>query len=337
MPKIILRQTSPIPCANATYSIEDTLGNVLYAGSIASGGNLTQPITNSTVANSNASYSVNVLAEGSLTLPDQQINVNSVDEGDIPSVGTIDIDLSDGVNPVVPTSVTITGRTIDIVVPSGGSPSGVLFKRVPASQYTSYRTGDEGNRAQIGWFDYTPPSTPKAIADLDYTTANFNFVLDSPLVVNGVSSTVRFVDILGGQTWSGVGNSNNITIDKLTGLMYTRQQSAQTNWNTHIDNALAFSITFGANTYSDWYLMSMNEMQVIFARQNQIAPFTDPISAVQPLVIGGFIFTSTTIRTTTTSALELSSSGETYGARAKTDNLRYGIYVHKADSLITAP
>lgn len=72
------------------------------------------------VENSDASYATTVVSGGTLVLPDQQINVNSVDEGDIPSVGTIDIDLSDGVNPVVPTSVTITGRTIDIEVPSGG-------------------------------------------------------------------------------------------------------------------------------------------------------------------------------------------------------------------------
>jgi hypothetical protein len=74
---------------------------------------------NASVENSNASYSTIVASGGLLTLPDQQININSVDEGDIPSVGTIDIDLSDGVNPVTPTSVTITGRTIDIVVPTG--------------------------------------------------------------------------------------------------------------------------------------------------------------------------------------------------------------------------
>lgn len=105
---------------NSTVNIRDTAANLLHSVSVRAEATTTQDIADTTVDNSDASYSVNVLAEGSLTLPDQQINVNSVDEGDIPSVGTIDIDLSDGVNPVVPTSVTITGRTIDIVVPSGG-------------------------------------------------------------------------------------------------------------------------------------------------------------------------------------------------------------------------
>jgi len=265
------------------------------------------------------------------------ILVNGILKGTILD-DTIEIVLTDGVDPVTPTSVGLVGNTLTIEVPSGGgSPSGVLFKTIEPSQYTSYRTGDEGWRVQNGWYDYTPPATPKSIAELDHTSSNFNFVLSSPLVVNGVSSTVRFVDILGGQTWTGVGNSNNITIDKLTGLMYTRLQSAQNTWNLHIDNALSFSITFGGNTYSDWYLMSMNEMQVIFARQNAISPFTDPLSASQPIIVGGFLFTSTTIRTLTTSAWELATLGETYSARDKGTNSRFAIYVHKADSLITAP
>lgn len=117
----ILAATSEnITINNSTVNIRNTAATLLHAVSVRAEATTTQDIADTTVDNSNASYSVNVLAEGSLTLPDQQINVNSVDEGDIPSVGTIDIDLSDGVNPVTPTSVTITGRTIDIVVPSGG-------------------------------------------------------------------------------------------------------------------------------------------------------------------------------------------------------------------------
>ena len=117
---ILAATSEDITINNSTVNIRDTAANLLHSVSVRAEATTTQDIADTTVDNSDASYSVNVLAEGSLTLPDQQINVNSVDEGDIPSVGTIDIDLSDGVNPVAPTSVTITGRTIDIVVPSGG-------------------------------------------------------------------------------------------------------------------------------------------------------------------------------------------------------------------------
>jgi hypothetical protein len=66
------------------------------------------------VENSDASYTNSIPSGGLLTLPDSQINVNGVDEGDIPSVGTIEIDLHDGTSPVTPVAVTITGRTVDI-------------------------------------------------------------------------------------------------------------------------------------------------------------------------------------------------------------------------------
>jgi hypothetical protein len=57
-----------------------------------------------------------VLAEGNLVLPDSQINVNSVDIGDVVSVKTIDVNLSDGVSPIVPVSSILTGNTLAITL-----------------------------------------------------------------------------------------------------------------------------------------------------------------------------------------------------------------------------
>ena len=55
-------------CADATYTIEDTLGNILYTGSIVSGGSLTQAIGNSTLNVNNSAgtliSSESILAEG---------------------------------------------------------------------------------------------------------------------------------------------------------------------------------------------------------------------------------------------------------------------------------
>jgi hypothetical protein len=70
------------------------------------------PCPPATVENSDASYTDSVAANATLTLPDQQINVNSVDEGDIPSVGTIDINTN-----IAATSVAIAGRTVTITLP----------------------------------------------------------------------------------------------------------------------------------------------------------------------------------------------------------------------------
>jgi hypothetical protein len=76
---------------------------------------------NGAVENSDASYSTTVVSGGLLTLPDSQINVNSVDSGDVVSVKTIDVNLEDSVGaPVTPTSVGLVGNTLTIEVPSGG-------------------------------------------------------------------------------------------------------------------------------------------------------------------------------------------------------------------------
>jgi hypothetical protein len=76
---------------------------------------------NGAVENSDASYSTSVVSGGLLTLPDSQINVNSVDSGDVVSVKTIDVNLEDSLGaPVVPTSVGLVGNTLTIEVPSGG-------------------------------------------------------------------------------------------------------------------------------------------------------------------------------------------------------------------------
>jgi PKD repeat protein len=219
-------------CADATYTIEDTLGNVLYTGTIPSGGSVTEVIGNSTlnvnksdgtlissrsilaegtdsynvgdssavlkdedgnvlsttpikatetedivapngdvsvnsvafddvlsggtlniqvrkstgndligskqgqywrigdntITNSDSSYDVDVKATESLSLPDSQINVNSVDSGDVVSVKTIDVNLEDSLGaPVVPTSVGLVGNTLTIEVPSGATPMDVDF------------------------------------------------------------------------------------------------------------------------------------------------------------------------------------------------------------------
>jgi hypothetical protein len=79
---------------------------------------------NGAVENSDASYSTTVVSGGLLTLPDSQINVNSVDRGDVVSVKTIDVNLEDSLGaPVVPTSVGLVGNTLTIEVPSGSTPS----------------------------------------------------------------------------------------------------------------------------------------------------------------------------------------------------------------------
>jgi hypothetical protein len=114
--------TSSYNVADSVAVIKDSAGTTLKSENILATASENITINDSSVENSDASYSVNVLAEGSLTLPDSQINVNSVDRGDVVSVKTIDVNLEDSLgDPVTPTSVGLVGNTLTIEVPSGAS------------------------------------------------------------------------------------------------------------------------------------------------------------------------------------------------------------------------
>jgi archaellum component FlaF (FlaF/FlaG flagellin family) len=106
--------------ADSVAVIKDSANTTLKSENIKATESENIVVNDSSVENSDASYSVNVLAEGSLVLPDSQINVNSVDAGDVVSVKTIDVNITDGVDPVTPTSVGLVGNTLTIEVPSGG-------------------------------------------------------------------------------------------------------------------------------------------------------------------------------------------------------------------------
>ena len=277
-------------------------------------------------------YSQLVKATEGLILPTQSIQNNGVASGFIPSVGTINVTTN-----VVPTSFSVSGRTIDIVVPAGSTPSGVLFKTIDAQQRTSYRTGDEGWRSQNGWFDYTPPTTPKSIAALNYTNTAFFNVLANPLVVNGVSSTTRFVDIDGGQTFSATGNKNLVVIDKLTGLMFNRLNIVgAADWNAAIDNALSYSVVVNSVTYDDWYLATKKEIENSFHLYAGINAHIDTLTGVIVMPNSTNLNSATTVPSNTANHFFWELSTRYLQPIAKTIGLSV-LYVRNARNLITAP
>jgi hypothetical protein len=262
------------------------------------------------------------------------VNFNGNLEGQANAAIPLNVNLTDGVSDITPTSVVLTGNDLDIVV----EPSGVLFKTIEPSQYTSYRTGDEGWRVQNNWYDYTPPISPKSVAELDYSIgANYFWKLKNPLVVNGVSSTTRFVDVNGVQVFTATGNANLVVIDKLTGMMYLRSSISGLNWNGYIDGALSHSIVVNGITYNDWYLHSTNEANSLFTQQYAWSPYTDPITSVSILSPNNQMFTSTTLRTLTTWAWYLDLGNENNAANGKTVSTYFGRYITNARNLITAP
>jgi hypothetical protein len=268
---------------------------------------------------------------------DIDVNFNGNLEGQANALIPIDVNLTDGVNPVVPTSVALTGNDLDIVIPAPVVPSGVLFKTIEPTQYTSYRTGDVGNRVQNGFFDYTAPIAPKVVADLDYSSTSFFNVLSSALTVGGVTSTTRFVGVDGTQAFSAVGNKDLVVIDKLTGMMYNRNSiTAKANWNACIDDALSYSLVVDGVTYDDWHLACKEEFESVYHNYAGINPENDTLTGV--LVICGSlnIASSTTSPTNTLNYYYYQRSLRFLQPIAKTVGLNV-LYVRNARNLITAP
>ena len=226
---VTLPAQTPMVCTpggggDATEIIDDSDGNTLYTNVIPAGTTETQVITDSTVDNSNSSYSVNVLAQGALVLPD----INLTD--------------SDGTTTAVPSME-------DLVCTPAISPSGIAYDRpILTGQTTSYRTGDDAWSLANGVYDYTPPVYPVSYAALDTTHATpFTNLLDN----NAFGNKDRFTDDAGGQTYTSV-----YVIDHLTGLGWVNVLSANANWDASIDaanNATAFG-------FSDWRLANTFEL-----------------------------------------------------------------------------
>jgi hypothetical protein len=337
---ILAEASENITINNSLVNVRKSDNVLISAVSVKAENTENYLVADSTITNAAISptYSQVVKATEGLILPTQTIQNNGVASGFIPSVGTINVTTN-----AVPTSFTIIGRTIDIVVPSGSSPSGVLFQFPHCSRYTSFRYGDEGWRLQNGWYDYTPPTFPKTIAELDISIgANFFYKLKNPLIVNGVSSTTRFVDVNGVQVFTSTGNANLVLIDKLTGLMYTRTDLDGTNttWNNAIDGALSHSIVVNSITYDDWYLMANPECISTFGSFAEITGgWTDPINSTTiATYISAFHFTGTTLSEETTYANAFrtmaTASGLYYDIKTAS---RRRIFVRKCQDLITSP
>lgn len=223
------------PCADATYDLVDSLGVALSSGSIPSGTNDVITAPDATVENSNASYTDTVVSGGTLVLPDTDIEVNGVLEGDIPSVQTVDIQVTDGVVSVTPTSVLVSGNTVTIEVPAASAPVGATLMKT--GQTTIFRTGDDADRSSEG-----------------RATSFFTLASNNPF-----GNLNRFTDELGTQTYT-----NNIVIDWSTyngstvlGWYRLRGTYLDITWANAIDNSLLF--TQGA-FLTGWRLPNINEL-----------------------------------------------------------------------------
>jgi hypothetical protein len=315
------------PCDDATYSITDDSLNVLYSGSIPSGGNLDQVIQDSTVTirdglnvllhtvSVNAEGTANqvigdtivtlnksngdnislsyVAAEGSITLvaPDTSIEVNGVAEGSVVAGSTVDIQLSDSLGVVTPLSVTQTGNDFAVVLPDAPPSVTRSTATVPMTgQTTVYRTGDDAStKAAIG--------RPTDFLTLDAAPLHN----DGSATLN--TTTNRFTDTLGGSTyaddivldwstWNGSTLNGWYKEDFVTLILET--------WNNAIDNALSLNVA----GFTTWRIPTIKELVNIMSYNLgsvfNYAPFNNTTLTV--------VWSSTTQAEATSNALVRSST-----------------------------
>ena len=266
--------TTSYNVADSVITLNDSAASLISTTNVKATDPATIVAPDATIENSNASYSVTEVSGGTLVLPDSNIEVNGVNEGAIPSVQTVDIQVTDGTNPVTPNDVTVVGNTVTIEVPAGGAaPVGATLMKT--GQTTSYRAGDDG--------------------DLEAGRATDFFTLASN---NPFGNTNRFTDELGGQTYT-----DDIVIDWSTyngatvlGWYRLRGTYSDITWDDAIDNSLLFS---AGGFSSGWRLPNINEL---FNLQNS--------NAVRPLDYapfnlnsGIFLWSSTTNVTITANAM----------------------------------
>jgi hypothetical protein len=110
-------ETENIVVNNSLVNVRKSDNVLINAVSVKAENTENYLVADSTITNAAVSptYSQLVKATEGLILPTQSIQNNGVASGFIPSVGTINVTTNSA-----PTSFTITGRTIDIVVPAGG-------------------------------------------------------------------------------------------------------------------------------------------------------------------------------------------------------------------------
>jgi hypothetical protein len=228
-------------------------------------------------------------------LPSVDLEINNVNEGTFAAGSTVDVQLTDGTDPVTPDSVSLVGNTLTVAVPSGGvAPVGAALMKT--GQTTSYRTGDDGDI--------------EAGRDVDFFTLPSN---------NPFGNTNRFTDELGGSTYTNNWVIDWSTYDGSVVLGYFRVLLQPTSlgyatnaWNDMIDSAALE--TFG--TFTACRLANRKECENLINVENasylDFAPFT---------FLNSNLFTSSTNIANTAQSWQVVTNNQFVSTFNKTNNI----------------
>lgn len=276
-------------CSNSNYTVVDSVGNILKSGEIISGGSETIIINNSSVVNSNSSFSESVLAESNLILPDTDVSVvnslgNELANGSFPSVSTIEITVPDVNNVDSDGTVISTPSGVPFIcTPSVDLKSAKLMK---TGQVVSYRTGDDGN-LQNGRDD------------------SFLILPENNIFGN----TNRFTDELGTQIYANTIIIDHSTYDgsQILACQLNKALTGNITWAAAIDFCNAFSV----GGFSGWHLANITEL---YNFANYSFPNTS-ILGYSPFDASGVSLWCSTSNSSGVNAFILMNSGPSVGSK----------------------
>jgi hypothetical protein len=127
------RPTQTFVISDSLITLKNTANTTLLTTNVAAtaSANITAP--DGQAINSNASFTLSVPSGGTAPIPDSQINVNGNNEGDVVSVQPINVNLTDGTNPVAPDSVTLVGNDLTLVSPDIKWRRNPLWQPIPST------------------------------------------------------------------------------------------------------------------------------------------------------------------------------------------------------------
>jgi len=318
MPKIIIRQSEPITCQDASAVLKNTEGTTLSTTTIPSDGsediiapNATFSINSVVVATipSGSSDSIQVRqAQGATQIgslqgqywrvPNSPITVDGSAFTSLPSTNGLDIQVVDQNNNTVPTL--LNSPQIKIVQAS----SAPVMKTGQTTSFADFDDGFYEAGRDVGFF----------------TLERVPFNIDGTPTIN--TTTNRFTDTLGGQVYV-----NNIMLDWSThnvftgGLLaYSLEAIGSKNFLTHLTDSTAYSL----GGFATWRQINRKELQNLYNDEivNPLnwSPFNNNAN------FSANISTNTTRKADTTQVwYTLSGQGREFGI-AKTTALQ-SIYV----------
>lgn len=288
---ILAEATENITINNSFVNVRKSDNVLISAVSVKAENTENYLVADSTITNAAISptYSQLVKATEGLILPTQSIQNNGVASGSILSVGTINVTTN-----VPPTSFNVTGRNIDIVVPSGSTPMNVDFSadKLTAEVGETITFTDLSDQTPTHWSWRFNGDGVSILQNptFSFLTTGFKSItlLAGKIGAGGVSLKNNFIEIIASYFIGLYGNPNaGYSLRKLslsaTNCIRVRRSSDNTEQdigfvsnsaNSLIDTTALLNFVGAGNGFvSIWYDQSSNSKnatQTTAANQPQI-------------------------------------------------------------------